>query len=386
MSYQTRVAWLETRSSGCNTTMSEKHRLYRRSFIKGATVTGIVGLSGCLNQKAGSRGGGGTGNSEGSGDKLTWQLGTSSEGSSSYRIGSTWTEYAKQNDLLDSVKVDAIVTEGTSASYRRLDAGQFELSGTTTQLLAASPDAGTFKEKQLKAFDSIRQIRGYMSFYNFGLYNADKVSGWNDLEGRPIAISSAGSGTRPLVEWLVDQEIGLDSVDNRYMAFSDIPAALRSGQVDAAFTWTLNESIPQGFYQEIDSTVNWKPLEISKSTIQALKSDLSHSKHIKLDEKTVSEFSKSYQGPLDTFTLSYLYVAKKDQNPDIVYNITKYTHEHGEKLLKQDDGMGAFPDPDKFLGQLHPDVPVHEGAYKYYKEKGLWKKYDLTAPPETQQK
>lgn len=366
--------------------MREKHRLDRRSFIKGATVTGIVGLAGCLNQKAGSLGsGGGNGSTEGSGGgKPTWRLGTSSQGSSSYRIGSTWAEYAKQNDLLDSVTVNAIVTEGTSASYRRFDADRFELSGTTTQLLAASPDTGPFKKKQLTDFNSIRQIRGYMGFYNFGLYNADKVSGWNDLKGRPIAISSAGSGTRPLVEWLVDQEIGLDNVDNRYMAFSDIPAALRSGQVDAAFTWVLNESIPQGFYQEIDATVNWKPLKFSKSTIQALTNDLSYSKHVKLDKKSVSTFAESYQGPLDTFTLTYLYVAKKDQSPDIVYDITKYTHEHGEKLLKQDDGMGFFPKPDKFLGQLHPDVPIHKGAYEYYKEKGLWEKYDLTAPPEVQ--
>lgn len=368
--------------------MSERDNPNRRSFIKGAAVTGALGLAGCLNQKAGSSGGGdgsndvsGGDSGDGSGSTPTWRLGTSSEGSSSYRIGSTWATYAKQHDLLD-VEVDAIVTEGTSASYRRLDAGQYELSGTTSQLLAASPDTGPFEKTQLEDFDSIRQIRGYMGFYNFGLYNADEVSGWDDLKGRPIAISSSGSGTRSPVEWLVDKEIGLDNIDNRYMAFADIPAALRSGQVDAAFTWTLNETIPQGFYQEIDATVNWEPLQFSDSTIEAIENDLGYSTYVNLDAETVSEFSESYQGPLDTFTLTYLYVAKKDQSPDLIYDITKYTHEHGEKLLQQDEGMGYFPDPDKFLGQLHPDVPVHKGAYEYYKEKGLWEKYDLTAPPE----
>lgn len=366
--------------------MNEKYTPDRRSFVKGAAVTGIAGLAGCLNQKAGGGSNKGKNDASGSSDKSgggnsTWRLGTSSEGSSSYRIGSTWASYAKQNDLLD-FEIDAIVTEGTSASYRRLDADQYELSGTTSQLLAASPDTGPFKEKQLQDFDSIRQIRGYMGFYNFGVYNADKVSGWDDLKGRSVAISSSGSGTRSPVEWLVDKEIGLDNIDNRYMAFADIPAALRSGQVDAAFTWTLNETIPQGFYQEIDATVNWKPLQFSESTIKAIKNDLGYSTYVNLDKETVGKFSESYQGSLDTFTLTYLYVAKKGQDPDRVYDIAKYTHEQGEKLLEQDEGMGYFPDPDKYLGQLHPEVPVHKGAYDYYKEKGLWDKYDLTAPPE----
>lgn len=348
--------------------MLEKNKVNRRSFIKGASAAGIIGLTGCLDSTASNSSSG-------------WTLGTSSEGSSSFRIGSTWTEYAKQNDLLD-VEIDAVITEGTSASYRRLDRGDFEMSGTTTQLLDDSPDQGSFEGDKLENFDTIRQVRGYMGFYNFGLYNADTVSGWNDLEGRPIAISSAGSGTRPPVEWLVDQEIGLDNVDNRYMAFADIPSALRSGQVDAAFTWTVNKSTPQGWFQEIDATVSWQPLSFSDSTISALNNDLSYSTHVELSSDTVSQFAENYQDAMDTFTLTYLYAVHKDRDPDTVYNIAKMTHEHGEELVEEDEVMSFFPDPDSFLGTIHPDVPVHKGAYDYYTESGLWEEYDLTAPPE----
>ncbi|NHN48027.1 TRAP transporter substrate-binding protein [Halostella sp. JP-L12] len=355
--------------------MTESNKHYRRTFIKGASAAGILGVAGCLDQTAGGSGGGDGGGSN-------WTLGTSSEGSSSFRIGSTWTQYAEQNDLLDNVGVEAVVTEGTSASYRRLDNDEFEMSGTTTQLLADSPDQGAFSDQSLQDFDSIRQVRGYMGFYNFGVYNADKVSGWDDLEGRSVAISSSGSGTRPPVEWLVDQEIGLDNIDNRYMAFADIPAALRSGQVDAAFTWTVNQTIPQGWFQEIDATVNWEPLQFSDSTIDKLNNELGYSTYVELDSETVSEFAENYQDPIDSFTLTYLYVVKSDRDPERVYEITKMTYEHGEDLLEEDEVMGFFPDPDAFLGTLHPDVPVHQGAYDYYTEEGLWEDYDLTPPPE----
>lgn len=355
--------------------MKENNTFTRREVLKTAGGVGAVGLAGCLDQSAGGGGGGGS---------STWRLGTSSEGSSSFRIGSTWSEYDKQEDVVESVDVDAIVTEGTSASFRRFDAGEFELSGTTTQLLADAPDSGSFADQPLENFEDIRQLRGYMGFYNFGLYNAEKVSGWDDLEGRPVAISSAGSGTRPPVEWLVDQEIGLDNIDNRYMAFADIPSALRSGQVDAAFTWTVNKTTPQGWFQEIDATVDWEPLTFSDSTTKALQEELSYATYVELDGETVSSFTESYSEPIDTFTLTYLYVAMADQPDDVVYDLTKFMYENGETLVEEDEVMAFFPDPDSFLGQLHPDVPVHKGAYDYYTEAGIWSDYDLTAPPEAE--
>jgi len=342
----------------------------RRSFLKGASVAGVLGLAGCLDQSAG-----------GDGDGGAWTLGTSSEGSSSFAIGSNWTENASQNDALD-FEVDAVITEGTGASYRRMDRGDFELSGTTTQLLAASPDTGPYEDEPLQDFDNIRQIRGYMGFYNFGLYNADEVDGWDDLEGSSVAISSAGSGTRPPVEWLVDQEVGMDNIDARYMAFADMPAAMRSGQIDAMFTWTVNKTNPQGAFQEVDATVNWEPLPISEATRDKLQNDLAYLTYVQLDEDTVAQNTENYSEPLDTFTLTYLYVAKADRDDDRIYDITKFTYENGDELVDRDSVMGYFPDPDQFMGQLHPDIPVHKGAYDYYTEEGLWEDYDLTPPPE----
>ena len=340
----------------------------RRTFLKGASVAGVLGLAGCLDEGAGGEGG-------------AWTLGTSSEGSSSFAIGSNWSEYASQNDALD-FDIDAVITEGTGASYRRLDRGDFELSGTTTQLLQASPDSGPYEEEPLTDFDNIRQVRGYMGFYNFGVYNADEVGGWDDLEGSSVAISSAGSGTRPPVEWLVDQEVGMDNIDARYMAFSDMPAAMRSGQIDAMFTWTVNRTNPQGAFQEVDATVNWEPLPISESTRDKLDDELSYSTYVELEGETVAENTEDYSGSIDTFTLTYLYVAKAGRDDDRIYDIAEFTHQNGEELLERDSIMGFFPEPDRFLGQLHPDIPVHKGAYEYYTDEGIWDDYDLTPPPE----
>ncbi|PSP76005.1 TRAP transporter substrate-binding protein [Halobacteriales archaeon QS_3_64_16] len=371
----------------------DRRQFLRRTAGIGATA-GVFSLAGCLNQSLGEGGGGGGsgggGNGSGGGGgngggPTNIVLGTSSEGSSSFRVGSTFAQYVTQNDLADTFTIEAVVTEGTSATYRRVADGNLLLGGTTTQLLENSPNEGSFEDTQLPNFDTIRQIRGYMSFYNFGVANAEAgIQNWEDLQGRPIAVSSAGSGTRAPVERIIDEEIGLGNVQPRYMAFADIPSALRGGRVDAAFTWATNGTIPQGWFQEIDSTVNWAPLPLSESTQSILADELGFSSYVQIDGSAISE---NVSQSIDAFTLTYLWNARADMlSQEVVYELTKLSYERAEELVEQDEVMGFFPDPQEFLGTLHPDIPIHAGAYQYYQEEGLWSEYSdsLTAPPQAE--
>jgi TRAP transporter TAXI family solute receptor len=382
------------RNDGIEEDRSDRRQFLRRTAGVGATA-GVFSLAGCLNQSLGESGGGGGGSGGGNGSggggggsgggPTNIVLGTSSEGSSSFRVGSTFAQYVTQNDLADTFTIEAVVTEGTSATYRRVADGNLLLGGTTTQLLENSPNEGSFEDTQLPNFDTIRQIRGYMSFYNFGVANVDAgIESWDDLQGRPIAVSSAGSGTRAPVERIIDEEIGLGNVQPRYMAFADIPSALRGERVDAAFTWATNGTIPQGWFQEIDSTVNWKPLPLSQETQSILADELGFSSYVQIDGSAISE---NVSQSIDAFTLTYLWNARADMlNPEVVYELTKLSYERAEELVEQDEIMGFFPDPQEFLGTLHPDVPIHAGAYQYYQEEGLWSEYSdsLTAPPQAE--
>lgn len=354
--------------------------LDRRKLLQGAAAAGIIGTTGCLSRLNGDGGG------NGEGDGVTWTLGTSSEGSSSFRIGSTFAQYLQRNNLTDTVEIEAVITEGTGASYRRVDAGEYEMGGSATMLLENSPDEGQYEDEPLENFDQMRQIGGYMGFYNFGLVNTDAAEGWEDLEGSAVAISSSGAATRPLKEAVVDSALGLDNIDPRYMSFSDMPAALRSGNVDAAFTWFTNREIAQGWFEEIDATVNWAPLELPDETITMLEEDMGFSDYVQLSEDEVSNVASNYQGPIDTFTLGYMWVCLAERDPEIVHEIARLRYEHADELIEQDEIMTVFGNPDEFFGLLHPDVPVHEGAYNYYQEEGLWdeyaNEYNLTAPPE----
>ena len=108
------------------------------------------------------------------------------------------------------------------------------------------------------------------------------------------------------------------------------------------------------------------------------------SSYVQIDGSAISE---NVSQSIDAFTLTYLWNARADMlSPEVVYELTKLSYERAEELVEQDEVMGFFPDPQEFLGTLHPDVPIHAGAYQYYQEEGLWSEYSdsLTAPPQAE--
>ncbi|MFC6907044.1 TAXI family TRAP transporter solute-binding subunit [Halalkalicoccus tibetensis] len=350
----------------------------RRELLAQMGGAGTIIVAGCLDDVRDAGGGGG--------DEGEWSLGTSSEGSSSFRIGSGYAEFIEREDISETVNLEAVVTEGTGASYRRTDSGDFEVGGSTTEALGSSIEDGVYDGEEMQNAENIRQIQGYMGFYNFVIGNREAgIETWEDLEGRSVAVSSAGAAARVPYEEVLDFGIGMDNIDAEYMAFADIPEAMRAGQIDAAVTWASNRSVPIGWFQEIDATVNWVALEFDDDLVEHVENDLEYSEYAQLDEGEVDDITEGYGEPIDTFTLTYLWVTLAERDPEVIYEMCEITDEYGEDMYEEENIMGFFTDPDDYVGNLHPDVPVHEGAYNYYQDIGIWDDYDLTAPPEAEE-
>jgi TRAP transporter TAXI family solute receptor len=306
-------------------------------------------------------------------------LGTGSQGGASYQIGTVLSSYLQTNDLTDTVNLTPVATGGTTATYRKVAAKDVEIGGSTTQLFRDSPASGPFEGQPVPNWDKIRQVRAY--FLPFEFFVAKKGSGintLNDLEGEPVYISSTGSGSRPIVEKVIDMTVGMDNIQPVYSAWGDVPKLLRNGRVKAATVFNALPTVPTSFVQELDSTVDWKPVALPSS----VKRHFKDSKAFQYMDVDASQFASSYKETIDGYAWGYVYTTLSEYDSDIVYELTKLSYEHGEDLKEQNKMLGMFPDPDGTLGSMHEDVPVHQGAYEFYKEKGLWKDYDLTAPPE----
>jgi len=69
--------------------------------------------------------------------------------------------------------------------------------------------------------------------------------------------------------------------------------------------------------------------------------------------------------------MDVIFVAREDISEAAIYEITKALYEHNAELVKK---PGLFEwTTDKYLTK-EPQLPYHQGAIRFYKEKGLWTK------------
>lgn len=322
-----------------------------------------IGLAGCMG-------------TDGEEDDSTWTLATSSEGTTAFRIGTVFQEFIQEEELLDEIDFNAVVSGGATAGYRQVDMGDTELGSPSTYELDQSPDEGPFQDQALENFDEMRQIRGFMTTQPFVAIPSDSgIDDWSDLEGQNISVGTSGSSTRVPSEWLVDYEVGLDNVNLEYTDYADQPADLRGGSLDAAFIYINNDSLVPGWVQELDSTIDWEVLPFSNESLDALTTELPY---LEVTEFDGGEFFESYIDEIAAYNLGYVWIGLSRLNNDIIYELARISYEYGEELFERDDAMGIFPDPDLFMGTMHPDIPIHEGAYEYYQDEGLLDDYDLS--------
>jgi len=359
--------------------MVTNHEVRRREYLKGIPAAAVTGMiAGCTNQDGGNGNGGGNGGDD---EPARWQLGTSTEGSGSFQVGSTVAEYFKRGGETDVFELDAVVTAGTGATYRRLDQGDFEMGGSNTVLLDASPDSGQFEDQPLEKFDKMRQVRGYMTTAPwFTMMKSDAgIEEWSDLEGESFFVSSPGTGTRATLEEAIDIEVGLDNIDAQYFAYADLAEAIRSDRIVGGMVFNVNVNTATGVAQEIDQTIDWEPLHWTDDALEFF-GEQAYSQVVSTD---TSEWSEEHSEEIPGLSVPYMWMAWDERDNEVIEEFTRLTHEYKDELIEQNSLLKWFDDIDDWLGGgLHPEIPVHEGAYNYYQEIGVWENYDLTPPPE----
>lgn len=355
---------------------SKKNITGRRKFIIAAGSTGLATLAGCIGGGNGS--GSGSSNSNSS---VQWDLATGSQGGSSYVIGSTLSSFMQQEAQTNGVQLSAVETSGTLASYRRFDQGQYEMSGTNGGFLANSPDQGPFQDQPLNNFNKIRQMRTYFTAHSFFVTKKkSNIESFSDLEGETVLVCPSGSGLRPLAEYILDQTVGMGNIKPQYSSWDDVPTRLQSDQVTAASVFIVNNVVPTSHVQQLDSVVDWKPIQFPQSLRNAIE-DYAGNTYRQIN---TSEWASKYTGSVDTFTSPYIYVAMSDNSNKAAYEITRITFEHAEALANRNRLLSLFPNEEDSMGFMSSDVPIHQGAYRYFKEAGIWSDYDLKKPPEAE--
>ena len=260
----------------------------------------------------------------------------------------------------------AQVTSGSTENIKGFDTGKIQISLTAGKYCYQAWDgiSANFEDKKRK---NIRYVMtGCESLYWIITKASSGIKSISDFKGHKIGIQIGPNNPDTWPAW--QGYFGLNSEDYELVAYgvAELLNALEDGVVDAALGAgpLPNTACSQYLYSHPDSIfIPW-----SEEGVKSI-----HERYPQYLFSSVIP-GGTYMGfPDDVPTVASQnwVVTTEDVDPDIIYRFTKTIFEHSDELksIHPLAPQFNFENSAKTLKNLF--LPVHPGALKYYKEKGI---------------
>jgi TRAP transporter TAXI family solute receptor len=290
-------------------------------------------------------------------------IGTASTGGTWYPLGggvaTIVTKYIK------GVSATAIPSGASIENIRAIRKG-------TQDIALTMPDVAYFAYNGLEMFKTERyeEIRGLFATYpidiQFYVEEKSPVKTIADIKGKDlrVAVGPPGSGTEVMAR-LVLKEYGItyDDIREQFLSHTEATAAMKDGNIDVGIV-TLGTPAPT----LMDLTQYKKILFLD---IEPEMADRINKKFPAYFARTIP--AGTYSGmtkPHHTLAWMGLFIVHKDYPGDLAYETVKAVFDHKAELDAIHVQFKAILLENANKGM---SVPLHPGAIRFFKEKGLMK-------------
>jgi len=213
-------------------------------------------------------------------------------------------------------------------------------------------------------FQDFRFLAGvYESWHHFVTLAKHPIMTMSDLAGKKIAVGSAGSGAAANSENIL-KVLGLfDKVEPLYLTFGASGRALTDGHADAIGM----SSAPMPAIVTVEAMHKIRLIALTDQELDKVV------KAFPAYKKTVMPAGvyKSWQKPYPCIGFQVYWIAHKELDPQIAYDMLKVAFDPKNK-----DFLGKVHRQLKtispaFDGMKQMGIPLHAGAVKYYMEHGM---------------
>jgi len=289
------------------------------------------------------------------------RIGSSSIGSDFYTIavgaGELIQKHAKIGASAESVG-------GSTASINAVGAGKTEFALSNAFAATAGYNAThMFKDRPM---DVRLVLQGQPTFRILVARKASGIKTPKDLEGKIVIAKRRALPELELTMNAMAEVFGLDMSKINVVETTntgEVLTALRAGTVDAAIM-PGGRKAPQFEEPMHDELVDF--VYISEADRDAMLKLLPSAMHAGTIEKGL--FSNQGQD-LYTFEMNSYFVSRGDLSDDLVYKVAKAILDNNEEFVTYHK-LAATWTAEASLKNFA--IPFHEGAIRYYKEKGLW--------------
>ncbi len=258
----------------------------------------------------------------------------------------------------------ALSANGSVANINAIAGGTLE-SGFSQSDVATWAQTGTGIWEGREAVEKLRVIANlYPETIHLVASASSGITSVSDLKGKKVSLDEPGSGT------LVDARIILgayglteDDIDAAFLKPDQAADRMRDGAMDAFF---FVGGFPAGAIAELASQEDITLVPISGAEAEAVTGDYTFFAENIVPGGTY----EGVDGDVATLSVGAQWVTSADQPEDLIYGITAALwNDSTRALLDAGHQKGKVITAETALDGV--GIPLHPGAEKFYREKGL---------------
>ncbi len=192
------------------------------------------------------------------------------------------------------------------------------------------------------------------------------IKTFDDLKGKRVNVGDPGSGTRATMNVIL-KEKGWSDKDFKVASElkpSEMASVMCDNNLDAI---TYNVGHPNGALKEAAASCNAHLVPVTGEAIDKLVAD--HSYYAKAT--IPGGLYKGTDNPVETFGVYATLVTSSDVEADKVYAVVKAVFDNFDRFKRLHPAFANLKEEEMIKNAL--SAPLHDGAVRYYKERGWLK-------------
>lgn len=299
------------------------------------------------------------------GQKQFVRIGTAGSGGNYYRLGAGMA--ALFNEKMQNVQVSIQATKGSPHNAELLADKEIEVAFIGGDpAYEAYHNLGAFKDRPKDRFKNMRFVsHSYPNPQHFVAMSwAPEIKTLRDLKGKRVSVGMLGSHGEFL--WKETMNIlgwTYSDIKAEYTVHQATIDQVRNRQIDAV-VWP--DAIGSASIAEMMDTGFARLIDMDEDVIKGMTQGMNFSYMI-----PANTYAKQDK-PVKTFAYSAIIVAREDVSAEMIYQMTKHMYENTDYLVNVHPIAKYMILKDALNGQP-TGMPLHPGAERYYREKGVLK-------------
>jgi hypothetical protein len=302
---------------------------------------------------------------------------TGSTGGTYYPVGTILANHFNQKLLTEGYKFSAQSSGGTTENLDMLKNSEAQMGIAMCNLTGFSY-TGTNRYEG-KPNPNLRYVIAlWPEVSQFVYAKGSGIEGWDDLEGKKIAVGPPASGTEFSTRTILQTVAGLtfDDITPEYLGYSEASQAIQNGRIDAAL---LEAGYPTSAVTELYAgRTEVDMLRFEGEVKDKLVTEAPWYAPVTIPAETYPKQDKD----IPVVGVMCSLIVHPEVSDEIVYKALQVMYEDREDLLKEHAVFNKV-DFDNPLNGLY-GAPLHPGAVKFFREEMGLEIPEKLLPPEMQ--